>query len=125
MLYRYGNSILGTLSDANRYVSMYRSPNLEFVVNQSIWDEGDTQFADVILPACTHLERTDIGEWANAGGYGANFNSQVNHRVIAFQSKCIEPLGESKSDYDIFAGIATRLGLGSYFTEGMRDIDWV
>lgn len=125
MLYRYGNAILGTLSDANRYVEMYRSPNLEFVVNQSIWDEGDTQFADIILPACTHLERTDIGEWANAGGYGAHFNSQLNHRVIAFQSKCIEPLGESKSDYDIFAGIAMRLGLGSYFTEGMRDIDWV
>ncbi len=125
MLYRYGNAILGTLSDANRYVEMYRSSNLEFVVNQSIWDEGDTRFADVILPACTHLERYDIGEWANAGGYGAHFNSQVNHRVIAFQAKCIEPLGESRSDYDIFAAIATRLGLGSYFTEGMRDIDWV
>ncbi len=124
MLYRYGNAILGTLSDANRYVEMYRSPNLEFVVNQSIWDEGDTRFADVILPACTHLERTDIGEWANAGGYGAHFNSQVNHRVIAFQSKCIEPLGDSKSDYDIFTGLAMRLGLGSYFTEGMRDVDW-
>ncbi len=124
MLYRYGNSILGTLSDANRYVEMYRSPNLEFVVNQSIWDEGDTRFADIILPACTHLERYDIGEWANAGGYGAHFNSQVNHRVVAFQAKCIEPLGESKSDYDIFTAIAIRLGLGSYFTEGMRDIDW-
>ena len=125
MLYRYGNAILGTLSDTHRYVEMYRSENLEFVVNQSIWDEGDTRFADVILPACTHLERYDIGEWANAGGYGAHFNSQVNHRVIAFQSKCIEPLGESKSDYDIFAGLAMRLGLGSYYTEGMRDIDWV
>ena len=124
MLYRYGNAILGTLSDTNRYVEMYRSPNLEFVVNQSIWEEGDTRFADIILPACTHLERYDIGEWANAGGYGAHFNSQVNHRVIAFQAKCIEPLGESKSDYDIFTAIATRLGLGSYFTEGMRDIDW-
>lgn len=124
MLYRYGNAILGTLSDANRYVEMHRSPNLEFVVNQSIWDEGDTRFADIILPACTHLERYDIGEWAHAGGYGAHFNSQVNHRVIGFQAKCIEPLGESKSDYDIFAALATRLGLGSYFTEGMRDIDW-
>jgi trimethylamine-N-oxide reductase (cytochrome c) len=124
MLYRYGSSILGTLSDANRYVEMYRSPSLEFVVNQSIWDEGDTRFADIILPACTHLERYDIGEWANAGGYGAHFHSQVNHRVIAFQGKCIEPLGESKSDYDIFAGIASRLDLGSYFTEGMREIDW-
>ena len=124
MLYRYGNSILGTLSDANRYVEMYRSANLEFVVNQSIWEEGDTRFADIVLPACTHLERYDIGEWAHSGGYGAHFNSQVNHRVIAFQSKCIEPLGESKSDYDIFTAIAMRLGLGSYFTGGMRDIDW-
>jgi molybdopterin guanine dinucleotide-containing S/N-oxide reductase-like protein len=125
MLYRYGTAILGTLSDTNRYVEMYRSPNLDFVVNQSIWDEGDTHFADVILPACTHLERYDIGEWANAGGYGAHFHSQVNHRVIAFQAKCIEPLGESRSDYDIFTALAARLGLGVYYSEGMRDLDWV
>ena len=125
MLYRYGNAILGTLSDANRYVEMYRSHKLEFVVNQSIWEEGDTRFADIILPACTHLERYDIGEWAHSGGYGAHFNSQVNHRVIAFQAKCIEPLGQSRSDYDIFTAIAERLGLATYFTEGMRDIDWV
>ena len=125
MLYRYGTAILSTLSDANRYVEMYRSPNLEFVVNQSIWDEGDTRFADVILPACTHFERYDIGEWANAGGYGAHFNSQVNHRVVTFQARCIEPLGESKPDYEIFLALASRLGLGPYYSEGMRDIDWV
>ncbi len=125
MLYRYGTAILGTLNDSNRYVAMYRSPNLEFVVNQSIWDEGDAQFADVILPACTNLEREDISEWANAGGYGAHFNSQINHRVITYQAKCIEPIGESRSDYDIFSGLACRLGLGSYYTEGMRELDWV
>ena len=104
---------------------MYRSPNLEFVVNQSIWNEGDVRFADIILPACTNLERYDISEWANSAGYGAHFNSQVNHRIITFQNKCIEPLGESRSDYDIFASLSCRLGLGNYFTEGMRDIDWV
>ena len=125
MLYRYGTAILGTLNDSNRYVAMYRSPNLEFVVNQSIWDEGDVQFADVILPACTNLEREDISEWANAGGYGAHFNSQINHRIITYQAKCIEPIGESRSDYDIFSGLACRLGLGSYYTEGMRELDWV
>jgi molybdopterin guanine dinucleotide-containing S/N-oxide reductase-like protein len=125
MLYRYGTAILGTLNDANRYVAMYRSPNLEFVVNQSIWNEGDVQFADVILPACTNLEREDISEWANAGGYGAHFNSQINHRIITYQAKCIEPIGESRSDYDIFSALACRLGLGSYYTEGMREIDWV
>ncbi|MDA0786833.1 MAG: molybdopterin-dependent oxidoreductase, partial [Proteobacteria bacterium] len=35
MLYRYGTAILGTLSDSNRYVEMYRAPNLEFVVSQA------------------------------------------------------------------------------------------
>ena len=125
MLYRYGTAILGTLNDAHRFVDMYRSPNLEFVVNQSIWNEGDVRFADIILPACTNLERYDISEWANSAGYGAHFNSQVNHRIITFQNKCIEPLGESRSDYDIFASLSCRLGLGNYFTEGMRDIDWV
>ncbi len=125
MLYRYGTAILGTLNNTNRYVNMYRCPNLEFVVNQSIWDEGDVRFSDIVLPACTNLERYDISEWANSAGYGAHFHSQVNHRVITFQSKCIEPLGESKSDYDIFSLLACRLGLGNYYTEGMRDIDWV
>ena len=28
--------------------------------------------------------------------------SMNNHRVISLQHKCIDPLGESKSDYDIF-----------------------
>ena len=38
-------------------------------VNQSIWMEGETKFADIILPACTNFERWDIGEWASCSGY--------------------------------------------------------
>ncbi len=34
-------------------------------------------------------------------------------------------LGESRSDYDIFSGILAKLGLGSMFAEGGRDLDWV
>ncbi len=41
------------------------------------------------------------------------------------QHKCIEPLGESRSDYDIFTAILTRLGLGAVFTEGCGELDWV
>ena len=125
MLYKYGGSIFGTMSDTNRHVQMYRSPKLEFVVNQSIWREGETAFADVILPACTNLERTDISEWAGLGGYAHHGQQQLNHRVIVFQHKCIEPLGESRSDYDIFNALAGRLGLGLLFSEGMSDLDWV
>ncbi len=68
--------------------------NLEFVVNQSIWIEGEAKFADVILPACTNFERWDIGEFANPGGYAEHAFTQCNHRVAVMQHKCIEPLGE-------------------------------
>ena len=44
--------------------------------------------------------------------------SMNNHRVISMQHKCIEPLGESKSDYDIFLAIAERLDLGAVYSEG-------
>ena len=113
------------MNNTNRHVRMYQSENLEFVVNQSIWFEGEAKFADVILPACTNFERVDISEWAGLGGYGHHGQQQLNHRVIIFQAPAIEPLGESKSDYWIFNEICKRLGLANYFSEGMNEIDWV
>jgi len=104
---------------------MYQSENLEFVVNQSIWFEGEAKFADVILPACTNFERVDISEWAGLGGYGHHGQQQLNHRVIIFQAPAIAPLGESRSDYWIFNEICKRLGLANYFSEGVNEIDWV
>ena len=125
MLYKYGGSIFSTMNNTNRWVRMYQSSNLEFVVNQSIWFEGEAKFADVILPACTNFERTDISEWAGLGGYGHHGQQQLNHRVIVFQAPAIEPLGESKSDFWIFNELCKPLGLANYFSEGVNEIDWV
>jgi molybdopterin guanine dinucleotide-containing S/N-oxide reductase-like protein len=124
MYYKYGGSHLGTMVDTNRYARMYASPELEFVVNQSIWMEGEAKFADVILPACTSFERWDIGEFANAGGIAEHTFTQCNHRVMVMQHKCIEPLGESKSDFQIFLELAERFGLGTVFAEGSDELDW-
>ena len=66
MFYRYGGAYLGTMTETNRFVKMYQSPKLEFVVNQDCWWCTETGFADIILPACTNFERNDIGEWANS-----------------------------------------------------------
>ena len=48
--YRYGGSFMGTMSDTTKWVRMYQSPKLEFVVNQDIWYNSETRMADVILP---------------------------------------------------------------------------
>jgi molybdopterin guanine dinucleotide-containing S/N-oxide reductase-like protein len=126
MYYRYGGSFIGTMTETNRYVRAYREGKVPFVVNQSIWFEGEAKFADIILPACTNYERWDIGEWACPTGAGASAADACNHRLIVLQKKCIEPLGESKSDYDIFAALAGRLGIGDLYTEGGHtELDWV
>lgn len=124
MIYRYGGSFFSTLTDSSRMIDAYRHDSIEFIVNQSIFLEGEVQFADVILPACTSLERYDIGEWGSGGGYLPHGFNALNHRVIALQHKCIEPLGESKSDYQIFTEILNRLGLGAMYTEGCTELDW-
>ena len=124
MMYKYGGSHFSTVMDSNRLVRAYQSDKLEFVINQSIWNEGEVKFADIVLPVCTNFERWDIGEWAVAGGYAHHNECQLNHRVIAMQHKCIEPLGESRSDFQIFLDISKRLGLGAYFAQGMRELDW-
>lgn len=124
LYYKYGGSHFGTVPDGNRFARMYRSDKLECVINQSIWFEGETKFADVILPACTNFERWDFSEFANCGGYIQHSFTQCNHRVAVMQHKCIEPLGESRSDYQIFLDIATRLGLGAMYSEGMTELDW-
>jgi molybdopterin guanine dinucleotide-containing S/N-oxide reductase-like protein len=124
MYYKYGGSHFGTMNDTNRYARAYQSENLEFVVNQSVWMEGETKFADVILPACTNFERWDIAEFANSGGVVQHSFNQCNHRVIHMQHKCIEPLGESKSDFQIFFELSGRLGLSAVFSEGCTELDW-
>lgn len=126
MIYKYGSASFGTMVDSNRWVKMYQSENLSFVVNQSVWKEGETNYSDVILPACTVFERWDLGEWYNVGaGYVHHMYSMNNHRVISLQHKCIEPLGESKSDYDIFLAVSERLGMGALYSEGGNtELDW-
>ena len=125
MLFKYGGSMIATMNNTNRHVKMFQSDNLEFVVSQAIWFEGEAKFADLILPACTNFERVDISEWAGLGGYGHHGQQQLNHRVIIFQAPAIEPLGELKTDFWIFTEISKRLGLANYFNEGCNEIDWV
>jgi len=126
MLYRYGGSNIGTGVNTNKWVRAYQSPKLEFVVNQSIFWDPETYHADIILPACTNFERNDISEWGNCDGFHRFANQSGNsHRVVIYQQKAIEPLYESKPDYQIFSDLAERLGFKEAFTEGNTVEDWI
>ena len=123
MIHRHGGSFISTMTETNKWVQMYQHPNLEFVVMQDCHWQSETKFGDVILPASTNFEHSDLSEWGAAGGYGFNdFNS--NHRVCIYQHKCIEPLWESKPDYEIYTLLAERLGFKEEYTEGHNIEDW-
>ena len=124
MFYRYGGSFIGTMTETNRWVKAYQSPKLEFIANQSIWMDPETRMADVILPACTNLERNDIFEIGNCGGFSHNA-PVCNYRLIVYLKKSIKPLGESRADYDIFSAIAEKLGVKEDYTEGKTIEDWI
>ena len=127
LLWRYGGSFMGTMTDTNRYIKLYQYEGenaLDTVINQDCWWSGETPYADIILPACTNLERNDLGEWSVGGGYTTHAHIGNNWRIIVREQKCVEPVGESKSDYDIFSLIADKLGQGQLYTEGKTEDDW-
>jgi anaerobic selenocysteine-containing dehydrogenase len=123
MIYRHGGSFISTMTETNRWVKMYQHPNLEFVVMQDCHWQSETNFGDIILPASTNFEHTDLSEWNSAGGYGAH-DQNNNHRIIIYQQQCIEPLWESKPDYEIYTLLAERLGIKDEYTEGNSFEDW-
>ncbi len=125
MFYRYGGSFISTMINTSQWLRMYQSPKLEFVVNQDVWWCNETRYADVILPACTNLERNDISEWAHPSGASLHSSCECNHRIIIYEQKCIEPLYESKSDYWILTQLADRLGVKEAYTEGNSEEDWI
>lgn len=110
-----------------RMIEAFRSPKIEFILAQHPWLENDCLFADLILPVSTKLEEEDIGI------IGAAWSTK-QHFAIVYEGKCIEPIGESKSDYEICCMIAKRLeekypedfkGIYERFTQGRTIEDWI
>jgi anaerobic selenocysteine-containing dehydrogenase len=79
-------------------------PNLEFIVTVDLFMTPTARYADILLPTCSYLEFSDF--------------LPHPYPYVQLQQKVIEPLYESKSDVDIAAGLAERLGYGKYFEGG-------
>ncbi len=92
----------------NEYVRAMQHPDIEFMWAQHPWLENDALMADIILPVNTKLEEDDIA--------GDIFSGQYN--LLYPETKCVEPLGESFSDYEIVVMMAERLGLLEEYTHG-------
>ncbi len=98
--------------DTNALVRAFKKPDTVIVTDHS-WTATARQ-ADIVFPACTAFEHPDI---TNIGTY-SNDGFVAMHQII-------EPQWESKSDYQIYAALAEKLGIGKEYTEGRDEMGWV
>ena len=95
------------------------SPKFEFILRLTQYTgDAEAGYADILLPCCTNMERADFTSWGLYQGY---------------TEKVIDPMFESKSDFDIFMELSNRMGVhdkyiagpgGSYATLPTED-DWL
>jgi molybdopterin-containing oxidoreductase family molybdopterin binding subunit len=77
-------------------------PRLDLLVTTDLFPTETTRWADYVLPAAHLFEREDLV--FGPGPY------------VQYQPAILPPLGESRSDFEIVKGIATRLGVGEFFS---------
>lgn len=108
------NALINQHMNINRSAEVLADESLvELLVVQDQFMTPTAQFADIVLPVCTAFETYGVQD-------GWKFGD-----AILFMPKLVEPLGESKSDYRIFAELAERLGFGDAYTEGRDERQWV
>ena len=110
LVYWAGGNPFHHQMNLKKLVKAFKQPD-SIIVNE-IWWNSLARHADIVLPATTSLERNDIG---------------VRHwdQTISPMHKIIEPVGESKSDYDIFSAISTKLNINKKFTEERNEDQWL
>lgn len=108
LIYWAGGNPFHHHQDLGRLIRAWRNAET-IVVHDPYWTAA-ARHADIVFPATTALERNDIG-W----GPG---QLMAMHRAIA-------PFSAARSDFEIFTGLAVRLGFGADFTENRDEMTWV
>ena len=124
MIHRHGGSFISTMTETNRWVQDVPEPQAGVRGHAGLPLAERDQVRRCDSAGLHHFEHADISEWTAPGGYGHG-NANTNHRVIIYQHKCIEPLWESKPDWEIYKALAERLGFLDEYTEGNSEEDWI
>ncbi|MGA9507018.1 MAG: molybdopterin-dependent oxidoreductase [Candidatus Sulfotelmatobacter sp.] len=98
-LFVYSSNPAAVCPNHNEVVRGLKRPDLFTVVHEQFFTDT-TDYADIVLPATTFFEHKDL-----QAAYG--------HYYLQISDQAIAPLGECRSNVDLFRSLATRMG----FTE--------
>lgn len=95
-LYVYGSNPAAIAPNAGLIVQGLQREDL-FTVVHELFMTDTANYADIVLPATSQLEQTDLHK-----AYG--------HTVLAYNQQAIPPLGECKSNWEVMGLLARALG---------------
>ncbi|MEM9492188.1 MAG: molybdopterin dinucleotide binding domain-containing protein, partial [Myxococcota bacterium] len=95
-LYVFGANPAAVNPHAGRVVAGMRRDDL-FTVVHELFMTDTAELADILLPATSQLEQTDL-------------HSAYGHTMLGYNTPAIAPLGESKSNWDVMRILAEALG---------------
>ena len=110
MIYWAGGNPFHHHQDLNRLIKAWRKPKCN-VIHDSFWTAA-ARYSDVVLPASTMLERTDI-------------SSSPRDAYAVHMDQILPTFADSRTDHRIFAGIARQLGFDEEFTENRDEQEWL
>ena len=95
-LFVYNSNPAAVCPNHNEVIRGLLRPELFTVVHEQFFTDT-TDYADIVLPATTFFEQKDLQT-----GYG-HYYLQVSHQAI-------DPIGECRSNVEMFRGLAQRMG---------------
>ena len=95
-LFVYNSNPAAVCPNHNEVVRGLKRPDLFTVVHEQFFTDT-TDYADIVLPATTFFEHKDL-----QGAYG--------HYYLQVSSQAIEPVGQCRSNVELFSALAQRMG---------------
>lgn len=99
MIFVYNSNPLATLPNQNLVRKGFAREDI-FTVVHDLFMTDTADYADIVLPATSFFEHFDL-------------HVSYFHRYVSLNEKAIEPLGEAKSNSDLFRALARRMGLSA------------
>jgi anaerobic selenocysteine-containing dehydrogenase len=108
-IYNVGGNYLVQGSDIKKNIRAFEA--VDFSVCHDLFLTPTARYCDIVLPVTSYLEREDV------------LSHVSNH--LYYSGKTIEPVGESRDDYDIFCALADKLGFYTEFSQNRSAEEWL
>ncbi|QBY03305.1 hypothetical protein E2K93_02495 [Thalassotalea sp. HSM 43] len=110
LIYWAGGNPFHHHQDLHALAKAWSKPDT-IIVQDAFWT-ASARHADIVFPVTTMLERNDLG--------GSSYDA-----FISPMRQAVKPYAQARSDFEIFSGLAQRLGFADQFTGGKTEMQWV